>query len=297
MAPLASTALLAGVVPAALSTLCFAAAMITSRRGLASIPARAGAALSVPTATVLLVAAAPFTVDIAGFRADAAGLFVLVGAFFPALVTLVTFASNARIGPTVTSAVSGTAPLFAIAIAALLLGERASPRAALAAAGVAAGVALLSGWQPGLRASSRRSGAPLLLPLAGAALRGLAQTLARVGLLLWPDPFAATCIGYLVSAVAVRLAARGAPPPARAGWDRAGVRWFRVTGVLNGAAVLLMYFALRHAPVAIVAPIVATYPALTMLLAWLFEPGERPGPARVAGVALTVASVVWLVAS
>ena len=294
----ATSLLAAGVVPAALSTLCFDAAKLTSRRGLATIPARVGAGLSVPTAALLLVAVAPFTVDVAAYRADAALLFLVVGLFFPALVTIVTFVSNARLGPTVTSAVSGTAPLFAMLIAAALLGEAVAPRAAVAAVGVALGVALLSGWPGRSAVPARRAigGVALLWPLAGSALRGLAQTLARVGLLLWPDPVAAAALGYCVSALAVSLIARGAGRPGAPPWDRAGVRWFRLTGVLNGAAVLLMYLALRHAPVAIVAPIVATYPAVTMLFAWLVDRRDRPDPRRVAGVVLTVASVVWLVA-
>ena len=48
-----------------------------------------------------------------------------------------------------------------------------------------------------------------MLPLAGAALRGLAQPVASYGLLAWPDPFAAALIGYLVSAAIVLAVVRG----------------------------------------------------------------------------------------
>ena len=69
-----------------------------------SIDARGGAAISIPSATVLLLLAAPFALDLSAFSVAAALLFALVGLFFPALVTLITFAANDRLGPSVTGA-------------------------------------------------------------------------------------------------------------------------------------------------------------------------------------------------
>ena len=118
---------------AILSTLCFGAAMITARIGLRHLDARAGAAVSIPTATLLFVIAAPFTITLSAFNLAAALIFAVVGLFYPALVTLLTFRSNEELGPTITSAISGTAPLFAMLAAALLLDERMPPQATLAA--------------------------------------------------------------------------------------------------------------------------------------------------------------------
>ena len=108
---------------AILSSLCFGIALVTGRIGLRSIGARSGAAISIPTATLLFVVAAPFMLDTSGFSLHAATWFAVVGLFFPAVVTLLTFRSNESLGPTITSAVSGTAPLFALLAAGLLLGR------------------------------------------------------------------------------------------------------------------------------------------------------------------------------
>ena len=286
------------VLLSVLSALCFGAAAVTSRIGLRSLDARAGAAISVPTATVLFLIVSPFTLDIAGFVLLAALLFALVGLFFPALVTIVTFKSNQRLGPTVTSAVSGTAPLFALAAASLCLGERIPAQAVVAAAGVVAGVWLLS-WNP-RAVRPGFAGWALLLPLSGALLRGIAQVIAKAGLLLWPNPFAASLLGYCVSSAVVISADRLSRSRTRIKTNsatRRGILWFGVTGVLNGGAVLLMYVALSMAPVSTVAPVVASFPLVTALLSSLVLREERVTLRAMAGALVTVSAIVYMVAA
>jgi len=271
---------------AGVSAVCFGSALVTAKFGLRSLDARAGAAISIPTATVLLVLAAPYALDVSGFTLAAALIFAAVGIFFPAVVTLLTFAANDRLGPSVTGTVSSTAPLFALAAAFAFLGERIPARALVATAGVVAGVALLS-WRGG--AIMRRA---LWLPLAGAALRGIVQVAAKAGLALWPSPFAASLIGYSVSTVTVTLAARGR----QRSRERSALLWFMATGLLNGLAVLLMYAALSAAPVSLVAPLLAGYPLVTLLLGAAVLREEALGVRSVAGALLIAGGIAYLVA-
>ena len=276
------------LVLASASAIFFGTALVTAKLGLRTMDARAGAAISIPTATVLLAFAAPFALDASAFSVAAALVFALVGVFFPALVTLITFAANDRLGPSVTGTLSSTAPLFALAAAFVFLGERIPSRAIVAAIGVVAGAALLS-WRGG--ALVRRA---LWLPLAGAALRGVAQVLAKAGLALWPNPFAASLIGYAVSTAAVTAAdrlRRGAP----AHRPRAALGWFMATGVLNGGAVLLMYAALAAAPVSLVAPVIAGYPLVTVLFGAALLREERLNARVISGAMLVAAAIAYLV--
>lgn len=279
---------------AVLSSICFGIALITGRVGLRSIDARSGAAISIPTATVLFAAASPFVLDVSGFSVEAALVFALVGLFFPAIVTILTFRSNEELGPTVTSAVSGTAPLFALLSAGLLLGEKVPPQAAAAAAGVTVGIMLLS-WKP-TPTRAAFLGWSLLWPLAGAVVRGVAQVGAKAGLLLWPNPFAASLIGYTVSSATVfgadRFRARERFRPTKLSF-----LWFGITGALNGLAVLLMYVALSMAAVSMVAPIVAAYPLVTALASAIVLRDEPLTVRMVGGALITVAAIVYLVAS
>jgi drug/metabolite transporter (DMT)-like permease len=279
---------------AILSSLCFGIALVTGRIGLRTLDARSGAAVSIPTATVLFALAAPFAFDGSGFTILAALIFAVVGLFFPGLVTILTFRSNEQRGPTITGAVSCTAPLFALLAAGLFLGERVSAQAAVACLAIVVGVAVLS-WQQG----AVRPGLPgwsLLWPLSGAVVRGLAQAGAKAGLVLWPSPFSASLLGYSVSS-AIVVGTNAVGRSKRPRLTRHGVVWFALTGVLNGGAVLLMYGALSIASVSLVAPIVATYPLVTVSVSAAVLREEPITLRMVAGAAITVLAMVYLVAS
>lgn len=276
---------------AVLSSVCFGLGLISGRIGLRTLDSRAGAAISIPTATVIYLLVTPFALDTTGWRLDAIIGFAVVGVFFPAIVTLLTFRSNELAGPTLTSAVAGTAPLFALLAAALVLHENIPGRAALSALGVVVGILLLT-WKPG--EAMRVSGRGLSWALAGAVLRGAAQVGAKAALLLWPNPFAASLVGYIVSSSTVLVANHGRPRPQ--GSARAGVPWFMLTGVLNGSSVIFMYLALAKAPVWIVAPIVTSYPVVTAIAGALLLREEHFSWRRMLGASLTVAAIAWLVA-
>ncbi len=282
------------LVIALLSAVGFAVGMVTSRVGLRTLDARSAAALSIPTATVLFVVAAPFALDTAGFDLRAVLLFAAVGLVFPVSVTLLTFRSNELLGPTVASAVSGTAPLFALLAASVFLGERVPPQAAVSAVGVVAGVALLSWKKDAVR--SGFIGWALLWPLSGAVMRAFAQTGAKAGLLIWPNAYAAGLIGYVVSCSIV-LAANRLRGSARPRLSRRDIAWFAGTGLLNGGAVLLMYVALSMAPVWVVAPIIASYPLLTAVIGTAVLHDEKVSLHGAAGAVLTIASIVYLLLS
>ena len=278
---------------AAASSLCFGLALITGRKGLAHLDARSGAAVAIPIATLLFALAAPLTISGAEFSLAGLLAFCGVGLVYPGVVTLLTFRSNAEVGPTVTAAVSGASPLAALAAAGLILGEHIPSAAIVTSIAVAAGVAMIS-WQPGRGAPARFPRRALWWSIAGAGLRGLAQAAAKGALMLWPNPFAAGLIGYVVSSGVVLAADRGRTRPAVPGKGRA---WFAATGVLNGTAVLLMYAALSNAPVSRVAPIVAAYPLVTTLVSAAVLCEEPLTWRTLAGVVLMVASVIYLVAS
>jgi drug/metabolite transporter (DMT)-like permease len=285
-----SDATLQVIALAALSAAGFGAALVTTHSGLKTMDASTGAKVSIPTATLLFWMLSPY-LDLAGWQAAAIGIFALVGLFFPAAVTLLTFEANRRLGPTVTGTVGSSAPLFAVLGAAAFLGEPLGARELLATALIVLGsVALMGRQQAG---ADGRPRSDLWLPWTSAALRALAQVLSKAGLALWPNPFAAALIGYTVSSAVVwctALGGRGTPLV----FTRSGVAWFAATGALNGAAVLLLYHALSAGPVYLVSPIVATYPLFTLMLNAVVLREERYSLRLLVGVALTVAGVVLL---
>jgi drug/metabolite transporter (DMT)-like permease len=268
------------------------AAMVTTRLGLRYSTPLAGAAIGVPSTTLAFWCLAPFVLDTGGFNLAAAGMFALVGLFFPAAVTLLTYTGNQRMGPTITSSVSCTTPMFALAGAILFLGEALSAGNVMGTAAIVLGMLVLT-WSGGGGARSWPLWA-ITLPFAAAAIRALAQVLTKAGLALWGSPYAAGLIGYTVSAAVILIAARSDRPREPA--DRRAVPWFVATGLLNGGSVFLMYVALAKGQVRLVSPIVATYPLFTLALSMLILRHERVTPRVALGALLTVAGVAVLLA-
>lgn len=66
--------------------------------------------------------------------------------------------------------------------------------------------------------------------------------------------------------------------------------WGALAGIFNGVASLALYRSFEIGKMAVVAPLSASYPALTVIL--LFFSGERLTVLRAAGVALIVAGVI-----
>jgi drug/metabolite transporter (DMT)-like permease len=270
----------------------FAGGLVLVARGTRHLPPLRGACISVPTTALLMLAAAPLLLRTDSFDPRGALVFALLGCLFPAAVTLLTFEASRRIGPALTGALGNVSPLFALVFAVLVLGEVPGWPAVVAALVIVGGVVLLftgsGGWVwPGLA---------VLLPLAAAVIRGLVQPVVKLGMGFWPDAFAATLLGYLVSAGMLLGvgAAKGVRPFA---WPGAvGVAWFIGVGLCNGAAVGSMYLALSRGPVAVVAPLIATYPVFTLALTLPLLGRAALSGRLAAGIGLTVAGVALLLA-
>jgi drug/metabolite transporter (DMT)-like permease len=273
------------------SAVCLAFALVLARIGLRARPVIAAAATSVPTATLLMWLAAPFALDRAGFDWRAVGIFAACGVIFPIGQTLLSFATNRIMGPALAGALANTTPLFALGFAGVLLGEHVTLPRLGGAVVVILGVLLLS-----LRGATLRREWPLwalALPLAQAMVRGVVQPGVKAGLAIWPDPLAASLVGYTVSSLIVLGLRARTKPAAVAGRDRL---MFMLVGLCNAASVMLMYAALGRGAVGLVAPLVATYPLFTLGFAALLLRGEALQPQLLAGVALTVAGIVLVLA-
>ena len=64
-----------------------------------------------------------------------------------------------------------------------------------------------------------------------------------------------------------------------------------VTGISNGLSALTLFAAVRNGPIALVAPLVAIYPLVTVILSSIMLKHVAITPRIVAGTMLTVAGV------
>jgi drug/metabolite transporter (DMT)-like permease len=283
------------VLLALASALGYGLGLTLTQFGLRDVPPATGAAISIPTSALLFVAAAPIGLDGTTPAWSALPIFATVGLVFPAAATLLTFAANRRLGPVITGSLGNLAPVFAVLLAFVLLGEPLRLGQMLGLAIILAGVLALTGLSG--RATASWASWYLALPLVTAALRGFIQPVIKLGLAAWPSPFAAVLVGYLVSSAVVVTALRLRTGRWRPQANVRGLAWFAGVGLCNGLAVLLMYAALARGPVAIVSPLVATYPLVTVVASALARHAVDNQVRVIVGTALTVAGVGLLLVS
>jgi drug/metabolite transporter (DMT)-like permease len=270
---------------------CFALALILTQFGLRTMPSWRSPLYSIGGALVVAWMAAIVFVDWSSFNLDAALIFAGVGCIFPVVVSILSVRSNERLGPAVAGAVGNVTPIFAVLGAVLFLGERPGPGQLAGLALVIGGVALLA-----LRGGSGGRQWPvwvLALPLSAALVRGAIQPAIKTALALWHEPMAAAAIGYTMSTIVILLLVGGRAwrtGPA----DRRGVMWFTLVGVFNGAATFLLYAALGLGPITLVAPLVALFPLIAVVLSLIFLRGERLPVVGLLGVIASAAGVIVL---
>jgi drug/metabolite transporter (DMT)-like permease len=280
------------IVLAFASAFCFGAGLVLTQLGLRHLSPLSGAAIAIPSSTLLLICISPVALAGSTIVWSAVAIFAAVGLLYPGAATLLTFAANRALGPVITGTLGNLAPLFAVALAFVMLGEPLRPAQLGGLVAIVAGVVLLTAGRGQNAGHWRRW--YLLLPLLAAAIRGFIQPVSKLGLELWPSPFAASLTSYIVSAIVVIAAARVSSGQFVASAPLTGRLWFVGVGISNGLAVLLLYAALARGPVALVSPLVATYPVVTVAGSALIL-GRSDGGARLAlAVSLTVAGVALL---
>ena len=70
--------------------------------------------------------------------------------------------------------------------------------------------------------------------------------------------------------------------------------WFTLVGVFNGAATFLLYAALGLGSITLVAPLVAVFPLIAIVLSLLLLRGEQLHVLGLLGIAISVAGVILL---
>lgn len=252
------------------------------RRGAGAEP---GALATVLTAVAVTV---PFALAQGG---TVAGVwpFLLAGLLGPGLSQLFFTLAVREAGPSRTSVVVGTAPLFSVVIAVVLLGEPLQ-------AGLVAGALLIVGG--GALLVSER-GRPAHVRVAGLVL-ALAATVVfatRDNLVRWlavdtdVSPGAAATATLTAGAVVIA----GYLVLARAPIGRRSVSAFVPAGVLFGLSYVCLFEAYYRGPVTVVSPLVATESLWGVALsALVLARSERIGVRLVAGACLVVAGGVLI---
>jgi drug/metabolite transporter (DMT)-like permease len=270
------------------------AGLVTAQLGLRTVEPLSGAAISVPSFTLLFLLLSPLL--LAGEPVVWQGLpiFIAIGLFFPASLTFLTFASNRALGPVITSTLGNLAPLFAVALAVILLHEPLRPLQLTGLVLAVAGAVIITVTRP--RDLGHWRSWALLLPLGGALIRGVVPPIVKLGLEIWPSPLWACLVGYIMSSLVVLIVQRIRKGSFLAEAPKSGRFWFAVTGISNGLSALTLFAAVRNGPITLVAPLVAIYPLVTVILSAIMLKHVAITRRIVAGTVLTVAGVALVLA-
>ena len=244
------------------------------------------------TSALLFWLLSPFYLESHYWSSPVVLLFAAVGLFRPFISTNLGMLGNRYLGPTISSTLAATSPLFGLGLGFLLLAEAISIEVAVGALGISAGVAVLS-WH----GESRRQWPlyALLFPVGAAFLRALGHAIVKIGFAKLPDPFFAALVAHNVSLLLAllnnrRVRRRHQRVP------RAALPWLILTGLVLGIAVLVLNHALLAGRLVVVAPILACSPLFTLLLGKaLFH--EETLDRRVAIAVLIVVSSVALISA
>ena len=262
------------------------AGVVLAQLGLRTVEPLSGAAISVPSFTLLFLLLSPLILQDEPVVWRGLPLFIAIGLFFPASLTLLTFASNRALGPVITSTLGNLAPLFAVATAVVLLHH---PPQLLGLVVAVAGAAIITVTRPRDLGHWRRW--TLLLPLCSALVRGVVPPIVKLGLAVWPSPLWACLIGYVMSSLVVLTVQRVRKGSFLVQAPRAGLFWFAMTGISNGLSALTLFAAVRNGPITLVAPLAAIYPLVTVALSAMLLKHIEITARIVVGTALTVLGV------
>lgn len=266
------------------------AGVVLAQFGLRTVEPLSGAATSVPSFTLLFLLLSPLILHGEPVVWSGLPIFIAIGLFFPASLTLLTFASNLALGPVITSTLGNLAPLFAVAMAVILLHEPLHPPQLLGLVVAVAGAAIITVTRP--RDLGHWRSWSLLLPLCSALIRGIIPPIVKLGLAVWPSPLWACLIGYVTSSLVLLSVQRIRTGSFVVRGPRAGLFWFAMTGISNGLSALTLFAAVRNGPITLVAPLAAIYPLVTVALSAVMLRHIAITARIVAGTALTVLGVV-----
>ncbi len=278
---------------ALLSAVFFAAEALCVRLSLRGSTAATATVVSIGTNITALWVVAAAGGSLRHLLTFASLVFLMAGAFAPALARLTYYKSINLIGVARAAVLSNTTPLFAAMLAVPVLGERLTWPVGAGTVLVVAGVALAirpGAEPPSTHSTGRRLTTGGLLALNTAVMASVSSMLRKIG-----DPVlgaALTVTGSLVVLVPY-VAARWKDEPLRA--SRGSLVWLIASGLLTTGGFLAYYLALSLGDVVVVTPLSNTTPLFVVALLSAFRQVERVTAHIVVGAALTVAGVLLIV--
>ena len=250
-----------------ITAICYASALVASRRGLQYSTPDTVTCVSILVQNVALWSAVFLTGGIPPLSWVALGIFCIVGTFQMG-VRLLAYTGVLKIGASRSSSLQSISPLIAATIAITVLKEPASTLIIAGTVLVVGGIVLVS-WKAERELPSFRWW-HLLLPVGAACLTGINHPLRRYAFSLSNEPLFFSAFMGLVSLVGFVVYRLVTPHKQRLDWSTGARLPFLWTGISETLSILFIMTSLSLGRVVLVAPIAATYPVWALIGAKIF---------------------------
>jgi drug/metabolite transporter (DMT)-like permease len=252
---------------------------------------RNGTLILVTVGFLVILLLSPFYLEPATLLTPPVLWFALAGLIVPSLSMTLHTMSVQMLGPAISSALTSTSPVFAIAIAIGFLSETADLQLYAGTAIIIGGIAFI-----GLRSRKMRANWPLwalVIPLGAALGRAVSHNVIKFGLNDLPNPMTAALVGSFVSTLVLlswhKVSGRTMPA------FNAGYYWFALCGLLNAIGLIGLNVALQLGSVTTVAPLISTTPVFTLILGWLIFKRETIGLPTVCAICAIFAGCLLII--
>lgn len=258
--------------------LCFitASSRIFLKKGLKHSNALTGMVVSIVIGFLFLAALALPKLILAEVELDVKGviIFALIGLVAPPIVRLLTYIGIDRVGVTRADPIRSAQPFFAILIAGLLLGENPGYKIWIATILIFTGVYILSRRQS-VAEEKKYSNTDFLYPFLAALLAGAIAVARKYGMGFMLDPIVAAFIAATSAVFAFSLYLLIAKKISALKFDKKYWPFFLIAGVLTGITDIIDLMVLKISDIKIVAPLLASTPAFSVILGALFLKEEE----------------------
>ena len=278
---------------ALMAAFAYAAVSVSSRLGLSYSTPLTATCVAMGVRMTLLWGAILATGGVPAVAWAALLLFVFLGVMQTA-TSYLSFTGVARLGASRSQPLRTTYPLWSTVWSMALLGEQPGAGVLAGTALVVAGTVLIS-WSSNRAASDYRWW-HILFPLSAAFLAGVAFPVRRYALDISNQPLFFAAVLATVASVCLSVTMSAGRAREELVWHRRALLPFVIAGAFETAASLFSLIAVSMGRVVVVAPLVATSPLWTLLLAMLLLRGvERITAKSVAGTLAVVAGTVTII--
>lgn len=218
-------------------------------------------------------------------------LFIIIGILRPIVSDNSENLGIKLLGPSLSSAITATSPVFASILAVIVLGEVLTPTLGAGIIFIILGIIVSS-----IRWGNISKSWPIwaiVLPLTAAISRAATHTIAKIGLDVLPSPGFLLLVNYTVASIAIlflfRLQKRQIPRLTESS------RWFVFAGIANGIALFSITKAVQLGQLVIVIPLAASMPLFTVGLGYFVFKKEKITIKTIITIVLVFTGVILVV--